>query len=302
MPGRIRTCSTTSSWPSISRRGCDHDERLVAVTGADPGAGSGGPRSRGRRQPSPPPADVVVVNGKVITVDAASTIAEAVAIRDGRFVAVGASADIRRLVGDGTRVIDAGGRTVIPGLIDSHVHALGVAAAEKAQPFQNLKSIAEMQEWIRHAASAAPAGDWIWTPRVFPTRIREQRFPTRAELDAAAPDHPVVVDGAYALMVNSAALRAASIDGRHAESSRRRHRQGRRWPPDRPAAERGRAAREVPAGGRRHAAVARRARARARGLQPRRHHERRRTWRERGGIPGLRGPAQGRAACTCARR
>ena len=69
-----------------------------------------------------------------------------------------------------------------------------------------------MQEWIRHAASAAPAGDWIWTPRVFPTRIREQRFPTRAELDAAAPNHPVVVDGAYALMVNSAALRAASID------------------------------------------------------------------------------------------
>ena len=91
------------------------------------------------------------------------------------------------------------------GLIDSHVHALGVAAAEEAQPFQNLRSIAEMQEWIRHAASAAPAGDWIWTPRVFPTRIREQRFPTRAELDAAAPNHPVVVDGAYALMVNSAA-------------------------------------------------------------------------------------------------
>ena len=146
----------------------------------------------------------------MITVDAASTIAEAVAIRDGRFVAVGTSADIRRLVGDGTRVIDAGGRTVIPGLIDSHVHALGVAAAEDAQPFQNLKSIAEMQAWVRHAASAAPAGDWIWTPRVFPTRIREQRFPTRAELDAAAPNHPVVVDGAYALMVNSAALRAAS--------------------------------------------------------------------------------------------
>ncbi len=170
------------------------------------------PPIAGRGQPAPPPADVVVVNGKVLTVDAASTIAEAAAIRDGRFVAVGTSADIRRLVGATTQVIDAGGRTVIPGLIDSHVHALGVAAAETAQPFQNLRSIAEMQAWIRHAASAAPAGDWIWTPRVFPTRIREQRFPTRAELDAAAPHHPVVVDGAYALMVNSAALRAASID------------------------------------------------------------------------------------------
>ena len=177
---------------------------LALAAAAPPIAGCG--------QPAPPPADVVVVNGKVLTVDAASTIAEAVAIRDGRFVAVGTSADIRRLVGATTQVIDAGGRTVIPGLIDSHVHALGVAAAETAQPFQNLRSIAEMQAWIRHAASAVPAGDWIWTPRVFPTRIREQRFPTRAELDAAAPHHPVVVDGAYALMVNSAALRAASID------------------------------------------------------------------------------------------
>ncbi|MBK5296350.1 MAG: amidohydrolase family protein, partial [Vicinamibacteria bacterium] len=162
---------------------------------------------------SPPrPADVVVVNGKIVTVDDASTIAQAAAIRDGRFVAVGTSAEVQRLVGASTRVIDAWGRTVIPGLIDSHVHALGVAAAEEAQPFQNLRLIADVQGWIRRAASATPAGDWIWTPRVFPTRIREQRFPTRAELDAAAPHHPVVVDGAYALMVNSEALRAASID------------------------------------------------------------------------------------------
>ncbi len=94
----------------------------------------------------------------MITVDQHSTIAEAVAIHGGRFVAVGTSADIRRLVGAATRVIDAGGRTVIPGLIDSHVHALGVAAAETAQPFQDLTSIAQMQAWIRHAASAVPAG------------------------------------------------------------------------------------------------------------------------------------------------
>jgi predicted amidohydrolase YtcJ len=179
---------------------------ILALATAAPIAGCG--------QASPPPADVVVVNGKVVTMDDASTIVEAVAIRDGRFVAVGTSADIRRLAGAGTRVIDAGGRTVIPGLIDSHVHTLGVAAAEVAQPFQNLESIAEIQEWIRTAATAAPAGDWIWTPRVFPTRIQERRFPTRAELDAAAPNHPVVVDGAYALMVNSAALRAAAIDVR----------------------------------------------------------------------------------------
>lgn len=173
-----------------------------------------GAATAGRRQSAPPAPDVVVVNGHVITVDPHSTIAEAVAIQSGRFVAVGTTADIRRLVGAGTRVIDAGGRTVIPGLVDSHVHALGVASAEQTQPFQSLRSIDELQSWIRHAASGASAGTWIWTPRVFPTRIREQRFPTRAELDRVAPQHPVVVDGAYALMANSAALRAASIDAR----------------------------------------------------------------------------------------
>ena len=184
---------------------------VFAVTGLILAVAGTSGRNPGRAQ-SASAADVVVINAKVITVDDASTIAGAVAIRDGRFVAVGSNTEVRRLVGDGTRVIDAGGRTVIPGLIDSHVHALGVAAAEEAQPFQNLRSIAEVQEWIRRAASVAPAGDWIWTPRVFPTRTRERRFPTRAELDVAAPNHPVVVDGAYALMVNGAALRAASID------------------------------------------------------------------------------------------
>ena len=109
------------------------------------------------------------------------------------------------------RVIDAGGRTVIPGLIDSHVHALMVAAAEAKQPFAGLSSIAEIQDWIRKEAARVPAGTWIWSPRIFPTRVREHRFPTRAELDAAAPDHPVAIDGAYAWMVNSAALRAADI-------------------------------------------------------------------------------------------
>jgi hypothetical protein len=157
------------------------------------------------------PADVIVVNAKLVTMDARSTTAQAVAIRDGRFVAIGADRDIRPMAGRLTHVIDAQGRTVVPGLIDSHVHALGVAAGEMTQPFRNLSSVAEIQAWVRQRASAVAPGAWIWTPRVFPTRVKERRFPTRAELDAAAPHNPVVVDGAYALMVNSAAIRAASI-------------------------------------------------------------------------------------------
>ncbi len=160
---------------------------------------------------APLPADLVVINAKVITVDPQSRIAQAVAIQAGRFVAVGTNDDVRPFIGGRTRAIDAHGRAVIPGLIDSHVHATGVARAEADQPFVNLSSIAEIQDWVRAQAARWPAGTWIFSPRVFPTRVRERRFPTRAELDVAAPRHPVVIDGAYALMVNSAALRAAQI-------------------------------------------------------------------------------------------
>src|SRR5687767_12692713 len=76
------------------------------------------------------PADLVVLNGKILTVDGRFSIAEGAAVRDGRFVAVGPNAEIKKLVGDRTRVIDAKGRTVVPGLIESHVHAIGVARGE----------------------------------------------------------------------------------------------------------------------------------------------------------------------------
>ena len=158
-----------------------------------------------------PPADLVVLNGKVLTVDAQFRVAEAVAVRDGIFVQVGSNADARALVGPRTRVIDARGRSVIPGLIDSHVHALGVAESEARGAFRDLRSVAEIQAWVREAAAGAPEGQWVWSPRVFPTRLRERRLPTREELDSAAPRHPVAVDAAYALVVNTAALRAAGI-------------------------------------------------------------------------------------------
>jgi predicted amidohydrolase YtcJ len=163
------------------------------------------------RQNAQPPADLVVLDAKILTVDDRFREAQALAVRDGRFVAVGSTAAVRALIGGSTRVIDGGGRTVIPGLIDSHVHALGVAAAEATQPFQNLRSIGELQDWIRAAAQRAPRDTWIWTPRVYPPRLRERRYPTRQELDEAAPHHPVAVDGAYAFSLNSVALRAAGV-------------------------------------------------------------------------------------------
>lgn len=158
------------------------------------------------------PADLVIVNAKVVTVDSAFTLAGGVAVKDGHIVAVlepGAGADA--YVGDRTRVVDVRGRTVIPGLIDTHVHAMMAARAEATTPFRDFKSVAEIQTWVREQAAHVPAGTWLFTPRLFPTRLREHRFPTRAELDAAATDHPVVVDGAYGLVLNTAAVRAAGI-------------------------------------------------------------------------------------------
>jgi predicted amidohydrolase YtcJ len=163
------------------------------------------------------PADLVVLNGKVLTVDARFATASAVAIRDGVFVLVGSDSEARALVGEKTRVIDARGKTVVPGLIESHVHATGVARyeAQAQQPFVQLGSIAEIQEWVRKRVATTPAGQWIQLPRADLTRLRERRLPTRAELDAAAADRPVVFNWQYAArqvqVLNTAALRAAGI-------------------------------------------------------------------------------------------
>jgi predicted amidohydrolase YtcJ len=162
-----------------------------------------------------PPADLVLRNGKILTVDLKFSTAEALAIRDGVFVRVGTSADVRKLIGAKTRVIDAQGRTVVPGLIETHVHALGAARGEAVQPFVQLGSIGDIQEWVRKRAEPLPAGTWIQAPRVDVTRIRERRLPTRAELDAVAPRHPVVFTWQYAnrqvQILNTAAVKAAGI-------------------------------------------------------------------------------------------
>ena len=164
-----------------------------------------------RTQEATMPADLVLRNARILTVNDRFTVATALAVREGRFIVVGAGEDVLPHIGPRTRVLDGRGRTVVPGFIDTHVHALGVAETEATQPFKNLRSIAELQAWIRVETKRRPAGTWIWTPRVFPTRLREHRFPTRPELDLVAPGHPVVVDGAYAFVLNSTALRLAGI-------------------------------------------------------------------------------------------
>src|SRR5262252_4558562 len=158
--------------------------------------------------------DTALVNGNIITLDEHSTVAEALAVRDGKIVAVGRSVDIRDLAGPATRVIDLGGHTVIPGLIDSHMHAIRAALFYATEVnWIGTRSIAEAMARIAAAARAARPGQWIivaggWTEQQF----AERRRPTQTELTAAAPDHPVYVQLFYsAALMSPAGLKALSV-------------------------------------------------------------------------------------------
>jgi predicted amidohydrolase YtcJ len=161
------------------------------------------------------PADLIVVNAKVLTVDPNNTQAEAVAIRGNTFAAVGTTEAIRKMAGPETRVIDAGGRTVVPGFIESHVHATGAARGEVSQAFVQLESIQEIKDWVRARASETGPGGWVQLPRVDVTRIKEGRLPNKADLDEAAPNTPAVYTWQYAnrnvQILNDAAIKAANI-------------------------------------------------------------------------------------------
>ncbi len=146
-----------------------------------------------------PPADAILVNGKVITLDARSSVAQGIAIRNGRILEVGSNADVRKRADQRTRVIDLGGRTVIPGLMDSHIHALRAGLTYSVElSWIGVPSLAKGLELIREAARAARPGTWIkigggWTEAQF----LEKRGPTVEELAAAAPDRPVYVQRLY---------------------------------------------------------------------------------------------------------
>jgi predicted amidohydrolase YtcJ len=158
--------------------------------------------------------DTVLLNGKVVTVDERSTIQEAVALRDGHITAVGTSADIRTLAGPATRVIDLRGRTVIPGLIDSHLHAIRAALSFSTEVnWIGARSLEEALGRIRAASRTMKPGSWLivaggWNVQQF----EENRRPTQAELTAVAPNHPVYVQLGYGwAMLNPLAHKALGI-------------------------------------------------------------------------------------------
>lgn len=157
------------------------------------------------------PVDFILHNGKILTVDKAFSIADAIAITDDRIVAVGKDADILKRKAPSTKVVDLQGRTVLPGLYDSHLHPVGAATSELNEPLPVLKTLDDVFTYIRKKAAELPEGDWIVLRYAFPTRLAEGRFPNLKELDAAAPKHPVLYNAGPASMVNSAALKASGI-------------------------------------------------------------------------------------------
>src|SRR6266700_2580260 len=160
------------------------------------------------------PADTILVNGKIVTVDGRFPIAKGVAIRGQRMVAVGTTAKILKLKGADTKLIDLGNKTVIPGLIDNHAHFIRVPEHDEMR-FDGITSRRRALAMLAERVRAAKPGEWIvtrggWTEEQFTDDPRG--FPLD-ELDRIAPANPVVLQAVYNLSyLNSAALKAAGID------------------------------------------------------------------------------------------
>jgi predicted amidohydrolase YtcJ len=149
------------------------------------------------------PPDLILHNGKVITLDRGSRVAQAIAVRAGHIAAVGEDAAILKEAAPGTRRVDLVGRSVLPGFFDAHPHADREGLkARGGIPIAGLHSIADIVEVVKRAAQTTPAGDWIVLmpmgepPHEYvsrPEQLTDGRFPTRHDLDAVAPDHAVYI-------------------------------------------------------------------------------------------------------------
>jgi len=157
-------------------------------------------------------ADLILHNGKIVTVDSDFTIAQAIAVRGDRILATGANDAILKLGSPETRQIDLVGKTVLPGLIDSHLHALSAAMYEFDHPVPDMETIGDVLAYIKSRADVLEDGEWIAVSQVFITRLKEQRYPTRQELDRVAPKNPVVFRTGPDASLNSLALKLSGID------------------------------------------------------------------------------------------
>jgi hypothetical protein len=168
----------------------------------------------------PAAAELVLFHGRILTVDAADSTAEALAIRDGKIIAIGSDRDILRLAGPATRRIDLKGRTATPGLIDSHAHIADAGVEELYHvSLGDASSVVEIVRRVRAGIARLKPGEWLQGDGWDEGKLAERRYPTAAELDAASPNNPVWLmhtTGHYGA-ANSVALRLASITAHTAD-------------------------------------------------------------------------------------
>ena len=157
-------------------------------------------------------ADLIIHHGKIVTVDAGFRVVEALAIKGNRVLATGSNKEMLALASSTTQQVDLQSKTVLPGLIDSHLHAVGAAMYEFDHPVPDMQTVGDVLAYIKARAETIPTGEWVHLSQVFITRLKEQRYPTRQELDRAAPRNPVVFSTGPDASLNTLALRRSGID------------------------------------------------------------------------------------------
>ena len=160
-------------------------------------------------------ATIALLNGKIVTVDQDDNVHEAVAVRGNKIVAVGSVEDIGKYIGPETEVVELGGKAVLPGFVDSHIHLVGAGKlavkAEKEVDIKYCDSVGEVLEKIGERAKATPKGEWVVGWGYLWSRFEEKRAPYAHELDGVAPDNPVLLQFSAMGVANSTALKIAGI-------------------------------------------------------------------------------------------
>ncbi len=158
-------------------------------------------------------ADTVILNANIITMDRRRPRAEALAIRDGRFVAVGSRSEASEMLGNGAEALDLRGKTVLPGFIDAHTHVMSSGVRHVNQEDCDLRSIGDVQQALRRRAAGKAPGEWVLGFKYDDTKTREERFLHRADLDAVTTEHPLMVahQAGHVYFFNSAGLEAAGF-------------------------------------------------------------------------------------------
>jgi predicted amidohydrolase YtcJ len=185
--------------------------RVLAILGM---AAFALPLAAGWARADVPPADLVLVNGRILTVDTQDHVAQALAIRNGLIEQVGDDRSVRRLIGPMTRIINLQGRAATPGLIDTHAHILETGLGELFEiELAGASSVQDMVQAVARRVATTPKGAWVvgngWDEGKFP----DGRYPTAADLDAVSPDNPVWLEnttGHYGV-ANSRALKLAGL-------------------------------------------------------------------------------------------